>query len=145
MISYANTSMYQPGVNYSNYNSYGNGLSTGFSLSNYTDTSVFQGQNMNTGYYSQQCMAPQQQNSNEAFMQQLVLMLLSFALQKRNQPETTTITEETIIDTEEPAPEPKKDNHNHNIWGGKAAIQNDAGRAVAGVATLGLSEVFGGW
>ena len=98
MISYANTSMYQPSLNYSNYNSYANnGLSTGFSLSNYTDTSsIFGGQSMNTGYYSQQCMAPQQQNSNETFMQQLVLMLLSVLLQRQNT--ASTVIEETIIE-----------------------------------------------
>ncbi|OGH99490.1 MAG: hypothetical protein A2039_01940 [Candidatus Melainabacteria bacterium GWA2_34_9] len=95
MSTYVNTSMYQPNL-YSNYNSYGNGLSTGFSLSNYNSPSVFQGQSMNTGCYSP--MAPQQQNANDSFMQQLVLLLLSFLLQGRSQPKTTEITEETIIE-----------------------------------------------
>jgi len=138
MISYANTSMYQPGLNY---NSYGNGLSTGFSMSNYTDTtSVFQGSNMNTGYYSQQCMAPQQQNNNEAFMQQLVLLLISNLLQRR-QAETTTTTEETIIDTD--------NNHAHDktetkkIEIAKHKMSKDEKIVAAHGVTA--AAVFGGW
>ena len=110
MSTYVNTSMYQPNL-YSNYNSYSsNGLNTGFSLSNYTDTSsVFGGQSMNNGYYSQQCMAPQQQNNNDSFMQQLVLIffynsffnycrscILSVLLQRQNT--ASTVIEETIIE-----------------------------------------------
>jgi len=84
--------------NYINSNAnYGNG----FSLSNYTDmstTSIFEGQNMNTGYYSQ--MSPQmpQQDNSTAFFEQLILTLLSAVLQKQNTNSNGTTFEETIID-----------------------------------------------
>ena len=136
MISYANTSMYQPGLNY---NSYGNGLSTGFSMSNYTDTtSVFQGSNMNTGYYSQQCMAPQQQNSNESFMQQLVLLLVSNLLQRRqaeahaHEEEETEINEE---DTVAPAA----------AGGDDGPSDLETGVTVAAAIADPIGAVFGGW
>lgn len=101
MINYANTSLYQPVQN--NYNNFGSGYNTGFSLSNYTDmsSSIFQGQSINIGGYSPMApQQPQQNNNSDAFLQQLVLLLLSAALQKRNQPETTTKTEQTIITDE---------------------------------------------
>ena len=143
MLSYANTSMYQPSnyYNQSYQSNYNTGLSTGFSLSNYTDTtSIFGGQSMNTGSYSQQCMAPQQQNSNETFMQQLVLMLLSYALQNRNQSSTTT--EETIIEDEDIVADKggKKDGASDLEKGAvvAATVADPIGGAI-------LGDVFGGW
>lgn len=141
MGTYVNTA-YQPNL-YSNYSSYGNGLSTGFSLSNYTDTSsIFSGQSMNTGYYSQQFMAPQQQNSNEGFMQQLVLMLVSTLLQRRqaeaekhaHEEEETEIDEE---DTVAPAAG----------GGGGGPDAGDIVKAVVdplGVTDV-IADVFDGW
>jgi len=139
MISYANTSMYQPSLNYSNYNSYANnGLSTGFSLSNYTDTSsIFGGQSMNTGYYSQQCMAPQQQNSNESFMQQLVLLLVSNLLQRRQAEAHAHEEEETVIEEEDivaPA-----------AAGGGGPSDLETGLTVAAAVADPIGAIFGGW
>lgn len=144
MGTYLNTSLYQPDL------SFGQSLQTGYgdfgssllTQSSFSSPSIFQSQ------YGCAPMAPQQNgvSTSDDIMGLMMGVLLTLLLQRLSGP-TETSYEETIIDDTDF--DDARITPNKTAAAAPAAApakkDNTAGRVAAGLATGGLSEVFGGW
>lgn len=145
MGTYLNTSLYQPDLSFgqSIQTGYGNLGSSLFTQSNFSSPSIFQEQ------YGCAPMAPQQNgvSTSDDIMGLMMGVLLTLLLQRLSGPETTSY-EETFIDDDTDFDDTRiTPNKTAAAAPAAAPAKKDdtAGRVAAGLATGGLSEVFGGW